>query len=179
MCVEWRRGNQIVDNLARGLAERARQERELKAFKVQFDTDVKLIKTSLTRLERSVAYRESTRAIWKLHAAKAKALKGKRRTGTKHEPVWHSARGSWVCRACGSFSKGPAGFTKRQEQVCVRRRGFWKESHPSHSLVRTEKGSRIPVLLCAKCFCYSSSRAMGLTRRCTEASRYPAAFQEA
>ncbi len=50
LCEEWRRGNEIVDNLARGLAERAYQEREFKAFKVQFDTDVKLIKTSLTRL---------------------------------------------------------------------------------------------------------------------------------
>ncbi len=154
LCEEWRRGNEIVDNLARGLAERARQERDLAALKAQFDSDVKLAKTSLLRLERSVAYRESTRAIWNLHAAKPKVLKGKRRGGTKHEPLLHSARGLWVCRACGLFSKEPAGFLKRREQVWVRRRGFWRESHPSHSLIRTEEvGSSIPVLLCCKRFC--------------------------
>ncbi len=78
-----------MDNIARGLAERAYQDRELANFKTRFDADVKLVKVSLSRLERSLAYREATRSIWKEHAGKPKGFKEKRRTGTKHEPVWH------------------------------------------------------------------------------------------
>ena len=61
----------IRDNLARGLAERAHQERDLAAFKAQFDSDVKLVKTPLLCLERSVAYKESTRAFLEIDCSKA------------------------------------------------------------------------------------------------------------
>ena len=66
------------------LAERAHQERDLAAFKAQVDADVKLVKTSLLRLERSVAYRESTRAIWKLNIANPKTPK-------RQKEDWHQA----------------------------------------------------------------------------------------
>jgi hypothetical protein len=180
LCEEWRRGNEVVDNIAISPAERAYEDKELIDFKKCFDADVELVKATLARLERTTEYNDGTRKLWKEHSAKPKALRGRARRGNCHVPVWHAARGSCVCSECGSFSRSATGFRNRSEQVCVRRRGFWKESHSIQSLIRIQDSdTRIPVLLCKRCFCYSSSRAMGFTKRCTERSRYPKAVQDA
>ena len=82
LCEEWRRGNEIVDNIARGLAERAYEDKELLEFKKTFDADVKLVKATMGRLQRTAEYKDGTRKKWKDHTAKPKALRGRRGRGT-------------------------------------------------------------------------------------------------
>ncbi len=113
---EWR-GYEIVDNLARNLAERAFEGKELRTFKDAFDRDVTTMKKSLASLKMHEIYQETNRTLWKDHEAQMKGGKGgrQRRRKVHREPVWHPVRGIRVWKACGST-----------EQACVtnRRRSF-------------------------------------------------------
>ncbi len=79
LCEEWRRGNEIVDNIARGLVERADEDKELVSFRKGFDADVKLVK--LAKLERTAEFNDGTRKLRKEHAAQPKTLGGRTRLG--------------------------------------------------------------------------------------------------
>ena len=74
-------------------------------------------------------------------------------------------------RVFGSFSK--AKLTRRVGQAGVRKVFFFAmEAHHAHALSRVEgMGSRMPVLLCGKRLCYSSSGEMGLARISTESQQ--------
>jgi hypothetical protein len=93
------------------------------------------------------------------------------------ELVWHLVRENRVRRACGSFNQDRV--VKMADQACLTKRCIWKKAHATHPLIRTEEiGTRILVLLCTKCFCYSSSRAKKLPMSCPETSSYPEAFKQ-
>ncbi len=114
---------------------------------------------------------DATRALQREHRKRERGLGRVRRRRLLHEPAWHPGRASWVCRACGSFCKDR--FAKRTKQACVRKKDIWKEAQPSHALSKSEEiGAIIPMVLCRKCFCYSSSKAVGLPRRRREKRSY-------
>ena len=69
---EWRRGNEIVGQIARGLADRAYEPGPLTSYKQAFVARAKLAKAVLVRLDRSVLFLRDCRDIWKEHSRKPK-----------------------------------------------------------------------------------------------------------